>query len=193
MRADLNFYFGYGMLGTYGMGSRTNALKISSSKDVTFAKNVIFSKMPSFFKQGQELDLKGFTSTSSLDAEPTYGKEVRLQTESALEVPDVPTVAMDALGTTASAEPVISYHSDDNLSIRLTSESTGALKEAFMEFRSQKKRAWRLAVHSDGDLYITFHASASMNAGEKVIKLTKAGQIHFYGQVLFGGKTLKKF
>jgi len=149
--------------------------------------------MPSYFKEGSELDLQGFTSTATLDAEPTYGKEIKVETKSALDVPDVPIVDEDALGTTASAQPVIAYHSNDNLSIRLTAESTGALKEAFMEFRSQKKRAWRLAVHSDGDLYITFHPSASMNAGEKVIKLTTTGQVHFYGQVLFGGKTYKKF
>merc|ERR1711998_802570 len=65
-RADKHFHIGYGMLGSYGMGSRTNALSISPSKDVTFMKDVVFSKMPSYFKEGAELRLQGFTSTGSL-------------------------------------------------------------------------------------------------------------------------------
>jgi len=194
LRKDLNFYLGYGMLGTYGQGSKKNAIKIASSKDVTFMNDVVFSKMPSFFKEGAKLDLKEQGSTpSTFNAEPEYGERVNLKTKSALSVPDVPVVAEDALGATASAEPILAYHSKDNLSIRITAESTGSLKEAFMEFRSQKKRAWRLAVHSDGDMYITYHASASLKAGEKIIRITKKGDVHFYGAVSFGGKTLKKF
>merc|ERR1711988_274938 len=193
LRKDLNFYFGYGDLDTYSTGTRKNAMKMSPSKDVTFMKDVIFYKMPSYFKAGTELDLEGFTAPSTFDAEPSYGSEVKVPTKSAVEVPEVPITSEDSLGTSASAEPVIAYHSNDNLSIRITAESTGALKEAFLEFRSQKRRAWRIAVHSDGSLYFTFHPSASITAGEKVIKLTTDGQVHFYGEVVFGGKTYKKF
>jgi len=193
MRKDTYFYMGYGTLGTYGLGTKKNAMKMAPSKDITFLKDVVFYKMPSYFKPG-ELDL---TEVGSMvepgSQEPEYGNVYKAKTNDAVDVPEVPNAADDALGTTSSAEPVVSYHSDDNLSLRISAESTAALKESFLEIRSQKKRSWRIAVHSDGELYFTFHAAASLQAGEKVMKVTKDGQVHFYGEANFGGKTMKKF
>jgi len=192
MRKDLNFYAGYGELGTYGQGTKKNAFKVAPNKEVTFLKNVVFHKQPSYFKQGSELDLTPLSAATNFDDTPSYGNVFRAKTEGE-EVPEVPNEAEDALGSTSSAQPLVAYHSDDSVSVRLTAESTQSLKEAFVEFRSQKKRAWRLALHPDGDLFLTFHAAASLTAGEKVIKFTKDGAVHFYGDVAFGGKTSKTF
>merc|ERR1711939_433539 len=63
-----------------------------------------------------------------------------------------PKVGRDGMGSNAGAEPIVAYHGSSSVSIRLTSANTGSLKEAFIEFRSQKKAVWRVAVHSDGEL-----------------------------------------
>lgn len=67
------------------------------------------------------------------------------------------------------------------------------MKEAFIEFRSQKKAIWRVAVHADGELYMTYHQAGAHGPGVKAAKFTTKGATHFYGDVAFAGKTLKKF
>jgi len=194
LRKDLGFYFGYGMVSTWGLGTKKNYMKVSPNKGVSFYKDVVFYHMPSYFKAGTpELNLVPQAGPmTELSKEPSYGKLFSAKTTSAKEVPDRPNSADGALGMTSSAEPLIAFNSKDNVSIRVSSISAGALKDAFMEFRSQKKSAWRLAVHSDGDLYVTYHSQEGA-PGAKAIRLTQKGAVHFYGEVQIGGKAIKKF
>jgi len=194
LRKDLGFYFGYGMISTWGLGTKKNYIKVSPNKGVTFYKNVVFYHMPSYFKAGTpELNLVPQSGPmTELGKEPSYGKLFSAKSNSAKEIPDVPIVADEAMGTTSSAEPLVAFNSKDNVSIRLSSVATNALKDAFVEFRSQKKSAWRLSVHSDGDLYVTYHSQEGA-PGAKAIRLTQKGGVHFYGEVQIGGKAIKKF
>lgn len=100
---------------------------LDASSKVRELKNVVFHKQPSYMTKGTELKLKGLSTTANFAAEPSYGNVFRAKAKG--EVPEVPITAEDALGSTSSAQPVISYHSDDNLSVRLTAETTDALKE----------------------------------------------------------------
>ena len=184
------------MVDTWSIGTKKNYIKVAPSKEVTFMKDVIFYKTPSYFKAGTaELKLQGLgTGVEDFNKEPSYGKLFKAKTRNA-EVPDVPISSEDSLGTTSSSQPLVAFHSQDDVSIRLRSQSTSTqpVKESYVEFRSQKKNAWRMAVHSDGDMYLTFHSAPGDAAGIKAIRLTRTGAVHFYGAVHFGGKTRKKF
>jgi len=191
LKKDGKFHIGYGMLGSFK--EKNEFVKLSPSKDVTFTKNVVFNKLPSYFKKGKKLSLTGYAAAAAVPQNPAFDPKFKAKTKSALGVPDPPTSSKDKIGTNADAQPIVAYHSEDNVSIRLTAESTGALKEAFVEFRSQKNMSWRIAVHSDGHLYLTYHAAGSAAAGTKVLKLTTKGGVHVYGSAYFGGKTMKNF
>jgi hypothetical protein len=191
VKKDAAMYIGYGMLGTFT--KKTDFMNVSPSKAVAFAGTVVFHKRPSYFKPGKRLKLGGFTATSNLPPKPHYGTKFKAKTKSAMGVPEPPLTAVKSLGSNGNAEPLVAFHSNDNVSIRVASLSAGSLKESFIEYRSQKKAAWRIAMHSDGALYLSYHTVGSTSAGTTAIKMDQKGAVYFYGDTSFGGKTLKKF
>jgi hypothetical protein len=192
LRKDLSFYLGYGMLDTWGLGTKKNYIKMSPSKVVTFTKDVVFYKPPSFFADGSKLNLEDLNVVPEIGIKPKYEKLFKAKTVDTAMVPAVPIASETALGSSDSAEPLVAFHAKDHASIKVAAMSTGAMKEAYIEFRSQKKAAFRLAVHDDGDLYLTYR-EAQTGSGQSTMRLTKSGDVHFYGDAEFGGKTYKKY
>lgn len=187
IKKDAAFHMGYGILGSF---KKKDFFKVSPNKEVSISSEAVFHKRPSYFKPGGRLKLMTYPS-GARSTKPKYGNKFKARTKSAKGVPDTPQRAQSKLGSNSGAEPLVAYHSKDNVSIRLTAETTGARKEAFVEFRSQKKAAWRVAVHSDNSLYITYHIAGG--TGIKAMKITTKGDVHMYGDVSFSGRTLKKF
>ena len=165
---------------------------MSPGKVVTFMKDVIFYKPPSFFVDGSKLTLDDIAEIPEIGKKPKYEKLFKAKTTEAGMVPSVPIASDVALGSGDSAEPLVAFHAKDHATIKVAATSTDAMKEAFIEFRSQKKGLWRVAVHSDGDLYLT-HRETEGGEAAQTMRLTQAGDVHFYGDAEFGGKTFKKY
>lgn len=189
LKTDSGFHIGYGMLGTF---TKKAFIKMSPNKAVTFFTDTVFHKRPSYFKPGSQLKLRSLASAGVLSTKPRYGKKLKAKAKSAHGVPDIPLRTDRALGSNGAAEPLVAYYSRDDISIRVTAETTGAPKEAFIEFKSQKKTSWRIAVHSDNDLHITYH-STGQGAGTTMMKITRKGAVHIYGEASFAGAALKQF
>jgi len=188
---DNNFHVGYGLLGSFA--SKSDYITVASAnKDVSFRTNVVFSKQPSYFAPGQGLTLTDFkTETASAPKTDTTIKK-----EDA-EVPETPIVSEDSFGSNSGAQPIAAYTSNKgDVSIAVSASSKDVLKEAFVEFRTQEADYWRLAVHPDGDLYLTYSdpsAIHSQSAEARVMKIAKSGEVHMYGSAYFGGSTMKVF
>lgn len=187
MKKD-NFHIGYGILGSFS--KKSDFISVSPSKDVTFKHTVVFHKMPSYFKAGSKLKLISYAPVSD---RPQAGPEASVKAKSAIAVPDPPIVSSTELSSGPAAEPVVSYFSDGDVSIKLTSESTSALKEAFLEFRSQKNLSWRISAHADGNLHLSQHNDGDEGKGKLAMKVTKDGGVHVYGAAYFEGRTMRKF
>merc|ERR1712159_726911 len=106
LRKNLGFYVGYGMVGTYGIGTKKNYIKVSPNKGVSFMKDVVFYHMPSYMKAGTpELKLVPQAGPfTELGKEPKYGKVFSAKSKSIQEIPDVPITSDDSMGTTSAAQ-----------------------------------------------------------------------------------------
>jgi hypothetical protein len=190
MKKDLKLHIGYGMLGTF---AKKDFVTFSANKEVRFYTQVVFSKMPSYFKKGNKLTLMKYSATNALPSKPAIGSKISVKTKSAMGVPETPRAGKMQMGTNAGSEPLVAYTATENVSIRLSSENTGALKEAFVEIRSQKSQAWRIAVYPDGNLYFSHHTTGNTGKGSKVMKVTPTGDVHIYGNAYFAAGTMKNF
>jgi len=188
MKKD-NFHIGYGILGSFS--KKSDFISVSPSKDITFKQTVVFHKMPSYFKAGSKLKLISYAPVSD---RPQAGPEASVKAKSAMGVPDPPIVSSTELSSGSAAEPVVSYFSDGDVSIKLISESTSALKEAFLEFRTQKNLSWRISAQADGNLHLSQHNDGDESGtGNLAMKITKDGGVHVYGAAYFEGRTMRKF
>jgi len=92
-------------------------------------------------------------------------------------------------------DPAITYYSTNNdLSIRVESRLRKNPQEVYLELRNQNQnRAWKIGMNDDYNLHIGYGAVGTANGSPDAIRMSRNGNINFYGPVQVKGKMYRKY
>jgi len=183
-----DFGIGYGLMGS--LSTRSQYMKVSKTKQVMFDADVVFHQPPSYFT-AERLNIKTMwrpinRNDTAIARENSTAWQMVGHKKYEEFVPMIPESSESSFGVKGSAEPLVSFLSKTDLILKVESL---AEKNAFVTLKN-KDAAWKFGVKTDGNMYISHNKGAF---DDDVIKIDTQNNIHFYGDVSFGGKQMRTY